>query len=175
MEVDLKHTTREFCCLVIDLLNPSQLSELKVLRVLIILCCKSISAHRIRNEQSRRDGSEEDVCLEVNGAKWLTSFNSWEPNAFGRWSIYVSWSLFRMQGADGRAESTEASFSLWEALGSRRQECFPYWSPSSMNPPRAISLKGVIEGFQQACRKSAAPSLFCMLRFAWLQFPSFLF
>ena len=34
---------------------------------------------------------------------------------------------------------------------------FPYGSSSSMAPPRVISQKGVIEGFQQACRKSALP------------------
>lgn len=71
MDMESIQTTWEFSYLVINFLNQSQLLELEVLKVLIILCCKNVSAHTARNERREQTGREEDWGLVVKIAKWL--------------------------------------------------------------------------------------------------------
>lgn len=66
MHVESHHTTWEFCCLVANLLNQFPPLELEVLRGLVILCCKNLTAHKARNERGGQVGSEEDMDLGVN-------------------------------------------------------------------------------------------------------------
>ena len=52
---------------------------------------------------------------------------------------------------------------------------FPYGSSSSMAPPRVISRKEVIEGFQQACKEVGSPlptwhAEICLITISFLSF-----